>query len=244
MGRFDGKVALVTGGSRGIGYACAARLAAEGARVALCARDLARAETAAREIGADALAFQCDVAFAEAVDTLVKEVSEALGPIAILVNNAGITRDGLVPRMKEEDWQAVLRTNLDGVFHLCRAAARGMFKQRFGRIINMTSIVGIHGQAGQANYSAAKAAVIGFTKAYAQEAAARNITVNAVAPGYIETGMTADLGESAKDGILQRIPLKRGGTPEDVAGVAAFLASDDAAYITGAVVPVDGGLGM
>ncbi len=237
-------MALVTGGSRGIGRACAARLAAEGAQVALCGRDLARAEAAAQDIGHGTMALQCDVSSPEAVDALVKQVSEAFGPVSLLVNNAGLTRDGLVPRMKDEDWQAVLRTNLDGVFHLCRAAARGMFKQRYGRIINMTSVVGIHGQAGQANYSAAKAAIIGFTKAYAQEAAARNITVNAVAPGYVETDMTAELGENAKSGIIARVPLRRAGTPEDVAGVVAFLASEDAAYITGAVIPVDGGLGM
>jgi 3-oxoacyl-[acyl-carrier protein] reductase len=242
--RFDGKVVLVTGGTRGIGRACALRFAQEGARVALCGRDGDKAAQTASELGYEVRGFGCDVGDAESVNQLIETVNLELGPIAILVNNAGITRDGLLMRMKDEDWGVVIQTNLNGAFHTCRAAARSMIKQRYGRIINLTSIVGIHGQAGQANYSAAKAGIIGFTKAYAQEVASRNITVNAVAPGLIVTDMTAGLGETATQEITDRIPLKRAGTPEDVAAAVAFLASDDAAYITGAVLQVDGGLGM
>ncbi|HNR30861.1 MAG TPA: 3-oxoacyl-[acyl-carrier-protein] reductase [Candidatus Hydrogenedentes bacterium] len=244
MNRFDGKVTLITGGTRGIGLACAQRFAAEGARVALCGRDPERAAQAAADIGDGARGYACDVADPAAVDRLVAAVRADLGPVAILVNNAGLTRDGLLARMKDDDWDAVLRADLTGAFYLCRAVARDMLKQRYGRIINVASVVAIHGQAGQTNYCAAKAGLIGFTKAYAREVASRNITVNAVAPGFIQTEMTAHLAPDAVNGILEQIPLQRLGAPEDVASAVLFLASEDAAYITGAVLPIDGGLGM
>jgi 3-oxoacyl-[acyl-carrier protein] reductase len=244
MSRFQDVVVLITGGTRGIGRACAERFAAEGARVALCGRNEAQAQAVAAEIGGGAKGYACDIAHKENVDDLIKAVTEDLGPIQVLVNNAGITRDGLLMRMKDADWEDVIATNLGGTFHLCRATARGMLKQRAGRIINMTSIVGVRGQGGQTNYSAAKAGIIGFTKAYAQEVASRGITVNCVAPGLIQTDMTAGLGDDAIEKITAQVPLKRAGTPQDVAGVVAFLASEDASYLTGAVLPVDGGLGM
>lgn len=244
MGRFEGRVALVTGGTRGIGRACAELLAQEGARVALCGRRVEAARQAAQEIGHDAVGFACDVTLPEAVDEMVAEVGKTLGPVAILVNNAGVTADGLLARMKDEHWATVLQTNLTGAFHLCRAAARDMLRQRYGRIVSVSSIVGLHGQSGQTNYCAAKAGLIGFTKAYAREVGSRNITVNAVAPGYVTTDMTAGLPEEGVKRILEQIPLKRLGTPDDVARAVAFLGSEEAAYITGAVLCVDGGLGM
>ena len=244
MKRFEGKVALITGGTRGIGRACAERFAREGARVAICGRDADRAAQAAGQIGQSVRGYACDVANPAAVDALFARVQEDLGAVGILVNNAGLTQDGLLARMKNEQWRSVIEANLGGAFHVCRAAARQMLKQRYGRIINITSIVGLHGQAGQTNYSAAKAGLIGFTKAYAQEVGSRNITVNAIAPGYIVTDMTAGMGEDAVRTLIERIPLRRAGLPRDVAAAAAFLASEDAAYITGAVLCVDGGLGM
>lgn len=244
MSRFENVVVLVTGGTRGIGRACAERFAAEGAKVALCGRNADQANAAAGEIGRGARGYACDISDTASVDALIAEVTEDLGPVQVLVNNAGITRDGLLMRMKDADWDDVIATNLGGTFHLCRATARGMLKQRAGRIINMTSIVGVRGQGGQTNYSAAKAGIIGFTKAYAQEVASRGITVNCVAPGLIKTDMTAELGDETIDKVVAQIPLKRAGTPEDVAGVVAFLASEDASYLTGVVLPVDGGLGM
>lgn len=244
MSRLDGKIALVTGGTRGIGRACVERLAREGARVAFCGRGAGTAEEVAAEIGHGVRGFGCDVTDPAAVNALIDTVSKELGPIAILVNNAGITRDGLLMRMKDADWDDVLRTNLNSMFYTCRAAARGMLKERYGRIVNLASIVGIHGQGGQTNYSAAKAGIIGFTKAYAQEVASRNITVNAVAPGLVETDMTSGLGEDNLKAIVERVPLKRVATPADVAAAVSFLASDDAAYITGHVLSVDGGLGI
>jgi 3-oxoacyl-[acyl-carrier protein] reductase len=180
----------------------------------------------------------------EAVAAMVKEVEAAFGPVAVLVNNAGITRDGLLMRMKDADWDAVLQTNLAGTFYFCRACARGMLKQRRGRIINMSSVIGVHGQAGQANYAAAKAGLIGFTKSLAQELGSRGVTANVVAPGYIATDMTAVMTDEQTAAIVDRVPLGRTGTVEDIAGTVRFLASDAAGYITGAVIAVDGGLGM
>lgn len=244
MHRFEDKVVLVTGGTRGIGRACAERFAQEGATVVVCGRDAAVAQRAAAEIGTNVHGYVCDVADPASVNTLMETVTANHGTPYVLVNNAGITRDGLLMRMKDTDWNEVIAANLSGAFHVCRAAARGMLGARAGRIINLTSVVGIHGQAGQTNYSAAKAGIIGFTKAYAQEVAPRGITVNAVAPGLIETDMTSGLNEKQREAALDRIPLKRTGTAQDVAGLVAFLASDDAAYITGEVISVDGGLGM
>lgn len=242
MARLDGKVALVTGGTRGIGRACVERLVLEGAKVAFCGRSAETVEPVAAETGATG--YVADVADPLSVNALIEAVQKDLGPIAILVNNAGITRDGLLMRMKDTDWDDVIRTNLSSMFYTCRAAARGMLKERYGRIVNLTSIVGLHGQGGQTNYSAAKAGIIGFTKAYAQEVASRNITVNAVAPGLVETDMTRGLGDDNLKQIVERVPLKRAATPADVAAAVAYLASDDAAYITGHVLSVDGGLGM
>jgi 3-oxoacyl-[acyl-carrier protein] reductase len=235
---------LVTGGTRGIGRACAALFAAEGAKVAICGRNAGAAETAAAELGGSVKGYGCDIGDSDAIDAMIKAVTEDLGPITVLVNNAGITRDGLLMRMKNDQWDDVLRTNLSGAFYACRATARGMLKQRAGRIINLSSVIGLHGQAGQANYAAAKAGLIGFSKSYAQEVASRGITVNVVAPGYIETDMTAVLGEEAMKTIIDKVPLKRAGTADEIAKAVAFLASDAAAYITGAVLSVDGGLGM
>jgi 3-oxoacyl-[acyl-carrier protein] reductase len=244
MAALEGKTALVTGGTRGIGRAIAERFAREGAAVAICGRDAAAAERAAAEIGGKVCGFGCDVADPASVDALLAAVTERLGGVYALVNNAGITKDGLMMRMKDADWDAVLQTNLTGAFYVCRAASRAMLKAREGRVINLTSIVGIHGQGGQTNYSAAKAGIIGFTKAYAQEVASRGITVNAIAPGFIESDMTAGFTEEQRAALLERIPLKRTGLGDDVAGAAAFLASADAAYMTGQVLCVDGGLGM
>lgn len=240
------RVALVTGASRGIGRAIAVSLAAEGAKVAV---NYASSSTAAEEVvsqikdqGGEAIALGADVSQAEAVDTLVKSVMDQWGQIDVLVNNAGITRDGLLLRMKPEDWQAVINLNLTGVFLCTRAVSKIMLKQRRGRIINIASVSGQMGNPGQANYSAAKAGVIGFTKTVAKEIASRGVTANAVAPGFIATDMTKDL---AADEILKLIPLGRYGQPEEVAGMVRFLAADPAAaYITGQVFNVDGGMVM
>ncbi len=242
--RFEGKVVLVTGGSRGIGRACAELFAQEGAQVALCGRDAQTVVDCAQSLGENVRGYACDVSNRESVDTLIKQITEELGPISILINNAGVTRDGLLMRMKDADWDSVLATSLNGAFYTCRAAARTMLKQRYGRIVNISSIVGLHGQGGQCNYAAAKAGLIGFTKAYAQEVAGRNITVNAVAPGYIETDMTAALTEAQIQTALEHIPMKRAGKAQEVAEAVAFLASDAAAYITGTVLQIDGGLAM
>jgi 3-oxoacyl-[acyl-carrier protein] reductase len=243
-----GRNVLVTGGTRGIGRACAVAFAQGGAQVAICGRTLESTQAAAAEIaqetGVTVKGFQADMADADAVDALIKDATEVLGPLTVVVNNAGITRDGLLMRMKNDDWDAVLDTNLKGIFHCCRAVARGMLKQRWGRIINLSSVVGIHGQGGQTNYAASKAGIIGFSKALAQELASRGITVNVVAPGYIETDMTADFSDDLTKTVIDRVPLGRVGTPEDIASVVAYLASEGAGYITGAVIPVDGGLGM
>jgi len=248
MSEFTGKTVLVTGGTRGIGRAIAQAFAAQGAKVAICGRDEAKAQAAAAEIAATTSAevagFPADMASAPDVDALVKAVNAKCGPIQILVNNAGITRDGLLMRMKDDQWDEVLRTNLNGVFYTCRAVSRDMIKARAGRIINLSSIVGLRGQGGQTNYAAAKAGIIGFTKALAQEVASRGITANVIAPGYIDTDMTAGFNEEARKKLLDTIPAGRTGTPEDIAAAALFLASDAAAYITGHVLCVDGGLGM
>ncbi|BAL82440.1 putative 3-oxoacyl-[acyl-carrier protein] reductase [Selenomonas ruminantium subsp. lactilytica TAM6421] len=244
----DGKVALVTGASRGIGRAIALKLAAEGAKVAInYAGNTAKAEEVKAEIeknGGEAILVQADVADAAAVETMVNATVEAFGQIDILVNNAGITRDGLMMRMKDEDFDAVINTNLKGVFYCTKLVSKLMMKKRSGRIINMASVVGLMGNAGQTNYAAAKAGVIGFSKSAAKELAARGITVNMVAPGFIDTDMTAAMTDKAREMTLTGIPLNRMGTPEDVANAVAFLVSDNASYITGQVINVDGGMVM
>lgn len=243
-----GKTAIVTGGSRGIGRAVSLLLAREGANVAIVyAGNTAAAEETkqqAEALGAAAAVFQCDVADEQAVADMVKAVKTQFGSVDILVNNAGITRDGLLMRMKEADWQAVLDTNLTGVYHCTKAVSKLMMKQRQGAVINLSSVVGETGNAGQTNYAAAKAGIIGFTKAVAKELASRNIRVNAVAPGYVETDMTAGLPDSAKEDMLRSIPLGRPATADDVAQAVLFLASDQAKYITGQVLNVDGGMVM
>lgn len=248
MSEFEGKVVLITGGTRGIGRGCAEAFAQAGAKVAICGRDQKTAEDVASAIaettGGDVKGFAADVGNSESVDALVKAVRETCGPVHVLVNNAGITRDGLLMRMKNEDWDAVMDTNLNGVFYLCRAVSRDMLKQRAGRIINISSIIGLRGQAGQANYAAAKAGLLGFTKSLAQELGSRSVTANVICPGYIETDMTAVIGEDLRKELLSRIPLNRVGQTGDIAGVVKFLASDAAAYITGAMIQVDGGLAM
>ena len=242
----DGQIALVTGASRGIGRAVALALAEAGAEVVVnYSSSPDAADAVVKEIkktGGQAYALQANVADEEAVNGLIKTVIERSGKIDVLVNNAGITRDGLLMRMKTEDWQAVINLNLSGVFLCTRAVTRPMLKQKSGRIINITSVVGLMGNAGQSNYAAAKAGVVGFTKSTAKEMASRGITVNAVAPGFIATDMTKDL---EAEGILAAIPLGRFGTPEQVAGAVRFLAADPAAaYITGQVLQVDGGMVM
>jgi len=244
----SGKTALVTGGSRGIGRAIALRLARQGADVAFSYRgntDAANATVAEIEgLGRRALAVQADAKAPDGAEALVKAVLEAFGKIDILVNNAGITRDDLIMRMKPEDWTDVLETNLFGAFWTLKACTRPMLKARSGRVINITSVSGQAGQMGQANYSSAKAGLIGLTKAAARELASRGITVNAVAPGFVLTELTQDLPESLQAQITERTPLGRFGTPEEIADAVAFLASDEAGYITGQVLAVDGGLVM
>ena len=235
----EGKSALVTGASRGIGRAIAAELAQAGASVVVGYRSGAEeAEALAAEIGGRAL--QADVADPEQATRLVEEA----GDPDILVNNAGLTRDGLILRMSDEDWRTVLETNLGGVFHTCRAAARGMMKKRAGSVVNLTSVVGLHGNPGQTNYAASKAGIVGFTKSLAKEMASRGVRANAVAPGYIQTALTEVLPDEVQQAILANTPLGRLGTPEDVAGAVRFLCSDEASFITGEVLLVDGGLGM
>ena len=242
----NGKTALVTGASRGIGRAIALRLAEDGANVAVIyAGSADKAEAVVNEItalGVNAKAYRCNVADSAAVNETVKAVTNDLGKIDILVNNAGITRDGLMLRMKDEDFDAVLDTNLKGVFNMIRACYSGFIRKKSGRIINISSVSGIMGNAGQANYSASKAGVIGLTKSVARELASRGITCNAVAPGFIQTDMTVNLGDN--NPLLNSIPLGRMGKPEDIAAAVAFLASDSAAYITGEVLKVDGGLAI
>ena len=244
----DGKTALVTGASRGIGRAVALALAAAGARVAInYAGNVKAAEevkAAVEAAGGTAILCQADVADSAAVEAMVAAVAKEFGTIDILVNNAGITRDTLLMRMKDEDFAKVLDTNLKGVFYCTKAVSKLMMKKRAGRIVNMASVVGLVGNAGQTNYAAAKAGVIGFSKSAAKELASRGITVNVVAPGFIGTDMTAGLPESVKEKMLTDIPLGRMGEPEDVANAVLFLASDQASYITGQVVNVDGGMVM
>jgi 3-oxoacyl-[acyl-carrier protein] reductase len=238
------KVALVTGSTRGIGRAIAATLGECGARVAVVGRDKAKAEDVARELGGGARGFACDVSDTAAVAQLVSDVEAAFGSLDILVNNAGITRDNIVMRIRDDDWNAVIDANLRGAFAAIRAASRGMMKRRWGRIVNIASVVGLTGNKGQANYAASKAGLIGLTKSVAKELGSRNILVNAVAPGFIDTEMTAAMTPEARNALIGAIPLERLGSPADVASTVAFLASDQAAYITGQVIVVDGGMVM
>jgi 3-oxoacyl-[acyl-carrier protein] reductase len=237
-----GKTAFVTGGTRGIGLAITQALYAAGAKVAVVGRDLERARSVAREMGSRAVGVGCDVADANQVEAAILAAEAGLGPIEILVNNAGLTRDNIVLRLTDEDWDTVLDANLKGVFHTTRAVIKGMMKRRAGRIINISSIVGLTGNKGQANYAASKAGLIGFSKSVAKEYASRNILVNCIAPGFIETDMTASLPDAARASLLEEIALGRLGRPEDVAGTVLFLASDLATYITGQVLVVDGGM--
>ena len=245
---FAGKTAVVTGGSRGLGRAVCLELAKDGANVVLCyaGNEAAAGETVAacEALGAKALAVRCDVAKADEVKALMDAAVQAFGRIDILVNNAGITRDGLLMMMKEDDFDAVINANLKGAFLCMKAASRLMMKQRWGRIVNLSSVVGLRGNAGQVNYAASKAGVIGMTKSLAKELATRGVTVNAVAPGFIDTDMTAAMPQAAREATLASIPMGRMGAPEDVAKAVAFLASDEAAYVTGQVLAVDGGMAM
>jgi 3-oxoacyl-[acyl-carrier protein] reductase len=244
----DGRVAIVTGGGRGIGRAVAVRLAKEGANVAITYRSNdAAAEEAAEEVraaGAQSEIFQGDVATPEDVAALFEGVGEALGRVEILVNNAGLTRDNLMMRMKESEFDEVLRTNLKGTYLCTRAALRPMIRARWGRIVNISSVVGLVGNAGQANYAASKAGIIGFTKSVAREVAQRGITANVVAPGYVETELTQSLTDDIKDQIKSKVPAGRFAEAEEVAGVVAFLAGEDAGYVTGQTLAVDGGMTM
>jgi 3-oxoacyl-[acyl-carrier protein] reductase len=247
MGQLQGRVALITGASQGIGKACAELLAQRGAKVALAARSEDKLQAVANAIGlagGEAAAFAMDVSNADSIKTAAKAVLERFGKIDILVNNAGVTRDTLMLRMKPADWSHVLETNLTGPFLLTQIVSASMLKARYGRIINISSVVGQMGQAGQSNYVASKAGLIGLTKSLARELASRNITVNAVSPGYIETPMTAVLNDEQKGGYVQSIPLGRAGTDLEVAYAVAWLASDEAAYITGHVLNVNGGMYM
>ena len=244
----ENKVALITGAGRGIGRAIAVALAKEGAQVIInyngSEKKALEVKQLIEEQGGKAVTCQCDVSDFTACEAFFKAVTEKYGRIDFLINNAGITKDGLLMAMKEEDFDSVSDVNLKGTFHCIRFAARQMMRQRYGRIVNMASVVGVAGNAGQANYSASKAGVIGLTKSAAKELASRGITVNAIAPGMIETDMTADLADKVKDEMMKQIPLKRFGQAEDVANAAAFLVSDEAAYITGQVLHVDGGMVM
>lgn len=239
----DGKVALVTGASRGIGRVIAERLAASGARVTVTSRSEESAVAAAGELpGEGHLGVGCDVADRESVDALLKRIDDEVGPLEILVNNAGVTKDNILVRLGDDDWDIVLDTNLKGAFLVIRAAARGMMRRRSGRIINITSVVGLTGNRGQVNYAASKAGLVGLTKSVAKELASRNVLCNAVAPGFIETDMTSEMTDAAREALHEEIALGRLGLPEDVAGVVAFLAGPDARYMTGQVLVVDGGM--
>ncbi len=243
MMELEGSVAIVTGGSRGIGLAIATALSGGGARVAVIGRDGERAREAADQLPGDGhLSLSCDVADSAQTAEAVSRVTEELGGVTILVNNAGITRDNIMLRLKDEDWDEVIRINLKGTFNMTRSVVRGMMKRRDGVILNLSSVVGLAGNAGQANYAASKAGILGFTKSVARELASRGIRCNAIAPGFIETDMTKALDESQTEALKQRIPLGRLGSPADVAGVARFLAGPAARYITGQVIVVDGGM--
>jgi 3-oxoacyl-[acyl-carrier protein] reductase len=237
-----GRTAFVTGSTRGIGLAIARALHAAGARVAVVGRALERARAVAAELGEGAAGVGCDVTSADEVQAAVAAAEQALGPIDILVNNAGLTRDNILLRLTDEDWDAVLDANLKGAFHTTRAVIKGLMKRRAGRIVNITSVVGLTGNKGQANYAASKAGLIGFTKSVAREYASRGVLANCVAPGFIATDMTAALPDDARATLLQDIALGRLGQPDDVAGAVLFLASDLAGYVTGQVLVVDGGM--
>jgi 3-oxoacyl-[acyl-carrier protein] reductase len=244
----QGRVALVTGGSRGIGRACAVALAAAGHRVALCYRadkeGAAETVTAITDAGGEALAVAADVADPAALDGAMKEIESTWGPVQILVNNAGVTRDGLLMRMSDEQWGEVLHTNLDGAFYAIRRATPGMIRGRFGRIVNVGSASGFTGSAGQVNYAAAKAGLLGLTRSVARELASRNVTCNLVAPGPIATAMLGAVSGERQAELTRLVPLARLGTPDEVGATVAFLCSEAAGYITGAAIPVDGGLSM
>jgi 3-oxoacyl-[acyl-carrier protein] reductase len=242
--RFENKVVMVTGGAAGIGRVTAENFAGEGAKIAICDVNPEAGEAAAKALGPEASFEQVDVASSTAVSSWIEGVFDKYGQIDVLVNNAGITRDSLIMRMKEEDWDAVISVNLKSAFNCIKAVSKIMVKQRSGRIINLASVVGVMGNVGQANYVASKAGMIGLTKTVAKELGARGITVNAVAPGFIETDMTAVLSDKVKAFMLSMVPLQRAGTPQDVADAITFLASDQAAYITGQVVHVTGGMYM
>lgn len=238
----DTKVAAVTGASRGIGKAIALELARSGWNVACIATTQENAKRTAEEIGVGAMAYGCDIGDVKSIEQTFGNIAEQMGPVAALVNNAGITRDTLALRMKEDDWNDVIRVNLGGAFFCSQAVMKSMMKARFGRIVNISSVIGLHGQAGQSNYAASKAGLIGLTLALAKELGSRGITVNAVAPGFIDTDMTSELGEEFTGGAIKNTPLGRLGTVDDVARVVRFLCSDDAGFITGQTVTVDGGL--
>jgi 3-oxoacyl-[acyl-carrier protein] reductase len=245
MRELEGQVAIVTGGTRGIGHGICRELADGGAKVALVATDESRAVDAAGKLGEGGHhGFQCDVGRPESCAELVTRVEDEMGPPTILVNNAGITRDNLLVRMKDDEWSSVLETNLSGAFYMMRRVSRGMMKRREGRIINISSIVALTGNRGQSNYAASKAALIALTKSIAQELGSRGVLVNVVAPGFIETDMTASLPEETRESMLENIPVGRFGTPEDVARVVRFLVGPAASYITGQLVVVDGGIVM
>ncbi|TVP49699.1 MAG: 3-oxoacyl-[acyl-carrier-protein] reductase [Gemmatimonadales bacterium] len=240
-----GNTAIVTGGSRGIGLAIASALAEGGARVAVLGRNGARAEEAAATLAGEGhMGLSCDVADPEAARSAVAAIEEAFGGVGILVNNAGITRDNILLRLKDEDWDEVIDTNLKGTFNMTRAVTRGMMKRRDGVILNVSSVVGLMGNAGQSNYAASKSGLFGLTKSVARELASRGIRCNAIAPGYIATDMTAELDEKQTEALQERIPLGRLGAPEDVAGLVRFLAGPSAGYITGQIITVDGGMVM